>query len=147
MALTTTTTATSRDTAAPTGLDHPKPTHEIHPSLVLRPCATLPDRMPHDPESPGHRPRLSDMHLPSAFSGDRMALFAGRLGGNQSFVLDRSNPANAELLQKVPDAAPNLSLRESFNLRGFREVDLYKAALIEFVGECFLASVVGVFGV
>lgn len=64
-----------------------------------------------------------------------MAPFAGRLGGNQSFVVDRTNPANAELLAKVPDAAPNLNLREMFDLRGFREGDLYKAALIECFGE------------
>ena len=32
--------------------------------------------------------------------------FAGRIGGNQDYVVDRSNPCNAELLAKVPDAAP-----------------------------------------
>jgi len=103
----------------------------------LRPCNSLPDRIPHDPEQPRRRPRLANLHPNTNGYAiqDQMALFAGRLGGNQSFVVDRSNPANAELLQKVPDAAPNLSLHESFNLRGFREVDLYKAAFIEFVGE------------
>jgi hypothetical protein len=63
-----------------------------------------------------------------------VAPFAGRLGGNQTFVVDRSNPANAELLKKVPDAAPNLSLRDMFDLRGFRQPDLYKAAVVECVG-------------
>jgi hypothetical protein len=63
-----------------------------------------------------------------------LAPFAGRLGGNQSFILDRSNPANAELLRKVPDAAPNLNLKEMFDLGGFREVDMYKAAVVECFG-------------
>jgi glycerol uptake facilitator-like aquaporin len=60
--------------------------------------------------------------------------FAGRLGGNQEFTLDRNDPSNQELLRKVPDAAPNLSLKEAFDLRGFREIGLWKASLIEFVG-------------
>jgi hypothetical protein len=63
-----------------------------------------------------------------------LAPFAGRLGGNQSFILDGSNPANAELLRKVPDAAPNLNLKEMFDLGGFREVDMYKAAVVECFG-------------
>jgi len=67
-----------------------------------------------------------------------MAPFAGRLGGNQSFVVDRANPANAELLRKVPDAAPNLNWSEMFDLRGFREVGLYKAALVEAFGTMIL---------
>ncbi|KAI1618522.1 aquaporin-like protein [Exophiala viscosa] len=67
-----------------------------------------------------------------------MAPFAGRLGGNQSFVLDRFDPANAALLKKVPDAAPNLNLREMFDFNGFREVDLYKAAVCECFGTMIL---------
>ncbi|KAK5274279.1 hypothetical protein LTR96_000879 [Exophiala xenobiotica] len=67
-----------------------------------------------------------------------LAPFAGRLGGNQSFILDRSNPANAELLRKVPDAAPNLNLKEMFDLGGFREVDMYKAAVVECFGTMIL---------
>lgn len=66
--------------------------------------------------------------------GTRMAPFAGRLGGNQSYVVDRSNPENADLLKKVPDAAPNLNFKEAFDWRGFTELDLYKAAVIEGVG-------------
>ncbi|OAL28203.1 hypothetical protein AYO20_09531 [Fonsecaea nubica] len=66
--------------------------------------------------------------------GSLSAPFAGRLGGNQEFTLDRSDPQNEELLKKVPDAAPNLTLKESFDLRGFREVELWKAAMVEFVG-------------
>jgi glycerol uptake facilitator-like aquaporin len=64
-------------------------------------------------------------------------LFAGRLGGNQEFIIDRDDPAQAALLQKTPDAAPFMSLRQTFDLRGFREVDLWKAAFIEGIGEFF----------
>jgi hypothetical protein len=64
-------------------------------------------------------------------------LFAGRVGGNQEFIIDRNDPAQAALLQKTPDAAPFMSLAQTFDLRGFREVDLWKAAFIEGIGELF----------
>ncbi|EXJ86937.1 hypothetical protein A1O3_03891 [Capronia epimyces CBS 606.96] len=64
--------------------------------------------------------------------------FAGRLGGNQVFVVDRSNPANAQLLLKLPDAAPNLNFSEAFDPSGFWEIDLYKAAMIECFGTLIL---------
>jgi hypothetical protein len=57
--------------------------------------------------------------------------FIGRLGGNQGFVLDRHNAANAEILKEQPDSAPCMTLREQFDLRGFRSLGLWKAALIE----------------
>lgn len=68
-------------------------------------------------------------------TGMRSSPFAGRLGGNQEFVVDRENPDNAGLLDKVPDAAPNLSLREAFDLRGFKQPELYRAAVIEGIGK------------
>jgi hypothetical protein len=64
-------------------------------------------------------------------------LFAGRVGGNQEFIIDRNDPAQAALLRKTPDAAPFMSLAQTFDLRGFREVDLWKAAFIEGIGELF----------
>jgi hypothetical protein len=60
--------------------------------------------------------------------------FIGRLGGNQGFVLDRHNAANAEILKEQPDSAPCMTLREQFDLRGFRSLPLWKAAWIEGVG-------------
>lgn len=60
--------------------------------------------------------------------------FIGRLGGNQGFVLDRHNAANAEILKEQPDSAPCMTLGEQFDLRGFRNLGLWKAALIEGVG-------------
>jgi glycerol uptake facilitator-like aquaporin len=65
-------------------------------------------------------------------------LFAGRLGGNQEFIINRNDPAQAALLEKTPDAAPFMSLKETFDLKGFREVDLWKAAFIEGIGTMLL---------
>jgi hypothetical protein len=47
--------------------------------------------------------------------------YAGRLGGNQEFVLDPANPATKDLLHKVPDAAPWMSYRDIWRLSGFKE--------------------------
>lgn len=60
--------------------------------------------------------------------------FAGRLGGNQDFILDRNDPRNDELLEKVPDAAPCMTFAEIFDLKGFYSLDLWKFAMLECVG-------------
>src|ERR1700761_4964416 len=60
--------------------------------------------------------------------------FAGRRGGNLQFVLDRNDPENARLLEKVPDAAPYITIRQSFDLRGFTRLTLWKAAVMEALG-------------
>ncbi len=62
-------------------------------------------------------------------------LFAGRIGGNQEFIIDRRDPDQAELLRKTPDAAPFMSLKESFDLRGFSDIDLWKGAFLEGIGK------------
>ena len=62
------------------------------------------------------------------------APFAGRLGGNQAFILDRDRPSNAETLQNVPDAAPGMTFAEQFDLRPFRSIGLWKAAAVEGMG-------------
>jgi glycerol uptake facilitator-like aquaporin len=64
--------------------------------------------------------------------------FAGRLGGNQEFILDPKDADNISVLKRVPDASPFISLGDSFNLRGFLEVELWKAAVIEGVGTLLL---------
>lgn len=66
--------------------------------------------------------------------------FAGRLGGNQAFVLDRTDPENESVLARVPDAAPGLTFRQIFDLRGFTEPILYKAGLIEMLGDTYTFS-------
>ena len=60
--------------------------------------------------------------------------FAGRIGGNQSFTVDRNDDANTAVLAHEPDAAPGMSLEQQFNLRPFRSLGLWKAAVIEGFG-------------
>ncbi|GAB1198752.1 hypothetical protein APSETT444_008081 [Aspergillus pseudonomiae] len=79
--------------------------------------------MPYLPEYEGHEPQSK---LTPA-----VAPFAGRLGGNQDFVVDRSDPRNDKVLEKVPDAAPWMSLSEILDLRGFLSLDLWKFAFLE----------------
>ncbi|KAJ5881315.1 uncharacterized protein N7473_012368 [Penicillium subrubescens] len=66
--------------------------------------------------------------------------FAGRLGGNQDFILDRNDPKNVKVLEQVPDAAPCMTVAEIFDLRGFASPDLWKFAMLECV-----ASLMNVF--
>ncbi|KAF9891068.1 hypothetical protein FE257_005003 [Aspergillus nanangensis] len=66
--------------------------------------------------------------------------FAGRLGGNQDFIVDRNDPRNNKVLKKVPDAAPHMTLAEVFDLRGFLNQDFWKWAMLECV-----ASMMNVF--
>lgn len=60
--------------------------------------------------------------------------FAGRMGGNQDFVVDRNDPRNEKVLERVPDAASCMTMQEVFDLRGFLSADLWKFALLECVG-------------
>lgn len=60
--------------------------------------------------------------------------FAGRLGGNQEFIVNRHDPDNAALIKQVPDAAPLIPLEQVIDLRGLREPELWKAAVSEGVG-------------
>ena len=60
--------------------------------------------------------------------------FAGRIGGNQSLVLDRNDPKNSEYLKAVPDAAPFMRISEALDLRGFLDLNLWKFATVEGVG-------------
>jgi hypothetical protein len=71
--------------------------------------------------------------------------FAGRLGGNQEFVLDRDDPDNASILQTVPDAGIYMTIRQSFDLRGFREIDIWRGALMEGVGERLMSLLVTIY--
>ena len=60
--------------------------------------------------------------------------FAGRVGGNQHFTIEADTSEKDSLLQRIPDAAPYLTWRESFDLRPFREVELWKQAAVEGYG-------------
>lgn len=61
--------------------------------------------------------------------------FAGRIGGNQGLVLDPNDASNAELLKRMPDAAPLISLRQAFDLKAFGDIDLWKFSATECVGK------------
>lgn len=60
--------------------------------------------------------------------------FIGRLGGNQAFVLDPKDVANASILELEPDAAPGMTVKQQFDLKGFKSLGLWKAALVESFG-------------
>jgi hypothetical protein len=60
--------------------------------------------------------------------------FAGRLGGNQEFIVNPYDPENEALIKQIPDAAPLISLKAIFDLRGLREPRIWKAAVMEGVG-------------
>ena len=72
--------------------------------------------------------------------------YAGRLGGNQEFVLDPSDPDTQGLLNKVPDAAPWMSYRSTFSFAGFKQPEIWKPALIEGIGTmmlCYITILLG----
>lgn len=60
--------------------------------------------------------------------------FAGRIGANQEFSLSRQQCTDPELLEKYPDAAPWVPLRDSLSPRQFFELGLWKAAFVEGIG-------------
>ena len=57
--------------------------------------------------------------------------FVGRLGGNRAFTLDVNDPNYDEKLRNTPDAGSSFTWRESFDLRGFVDAELWKQAILE----------------
>ncbi|KAL2819736.1 aquaporin-like protein [Aspergillus granulosus] len=64
--------------------------------------------------------------------------FAGRLGANQEFSIGKNGCVRAEILQKFPDAAPWIPVRDALSLRGFLQIELWKAAVVEAIASCLL---------
>ncbi|KAE8408656.1 aquaporin-like protein [Aspergillus pseudonomiae] len=64
--------------------------------------------------------------------------FAGRIGANQQFSLEKNNCTDTAILEKYPDAAPWVPWRNSLSPKQFLELGLWKAAAIEGVGTCLL---------
>lgn len=62
--------------------------------------------------------------------------FAGRIGANQQFSLDKNNCTNRDILEKYPDAAPLIPVRDSLSLKGFLQFPIWRAAAVEGVGIC-----------
>jgi hypothetical protein len=60
--------------------------------------------------------------------------YAGQVGGNQRFALRPDTVEKQNILERVPDAAPYLTWRESFDLRLFWEAELWKQAFVECYG-------------
>lgn len=60
--------------------------------------------------------------------------FAGRLGANQACIIDGTTTEQVKLLKHQPDATPHMSFRELIDIRPIKDVDLWKAALIEAIG-------------
>lgn len=58
--------------------------------------------------------------------------FAGRIGGNQEFVLSADDAS----FTSMPDAAAIFSWHQSFYPRAFADVELWKESFIEGVGTC-----------
>ena len=88
--------------------------------------------------------------------------FAGRLGGNQDFAVSERDPDAQKILEQTPDAGLFLTWRDSLDLRGFRNIELYKSAFIEawgklpplligvaydFLGTCMLTFTTGILSV
>ncbi|OJI98688.1 hypothetical protein ASPVEDRAFT_38191 [Aspergillus versicolor CBS 583.65] len=64
--------------------------------------------------------------------------FAGRIGANQEFAVDKDTCTQRELLQKFPDAAPWIPVRDALSLRTILQPELWKAAVTEGIGTCLL---------
>lgn len=60
--------------------------------------------------------------------------FAGRIGGNQIFTATTSDPSYETITKAVPDAIGDATWAAILDLRGFRELILWKTAVIEGVG-------------
>ncbi|PSN67864.1 aquaporin-like protein, partial [Corynespora cassiicola Philippines] len=73
--------------------------------------------------------------------------FAGRIGGNQEFTLSPSDASFVSIISKVPDAAASFSWAQSFSLRGFADVELWKESTIEGVGSCLQIYLSGLIAV
>lgn len=72
--------------------------------------------------------------------------FAGRLGGNQAFTLSEDDPNYDEKLRSTPDAGSGLTWKESLDLNGFRDVELWKQAMLECWASSMLTWVTGLLG-
>ncbi|KAL3452333.1 aquaporin-like protein [Aspergillus insuetus] len=78
--------------------------------------------------------RTAGDHLPT----NNAVPFAGRVGANQEFTLGKNSCARAEILQKFPDAAPWIPVRDALSMRGILQIELWKAAVVEAIASCLL---------
>ncbi|PNS21176.1 Aquaporin-1 [Sphaceloma murrayae] len=69
--------------------------------------------------------------------------FAGRLGGNQEFILDRNDEDTKGLLKRHPDAAPIHTFADILHLEGFLSPGLWRMAIVEGWGTFLLICLFG----
>ncbi|KAL4882569.1 aquaporin-like protein [Aspergillus karnatakaensis] len=62
--------------------------------------------------------------------------FAGRIGANQEFSIHEDSSSQRELLEKVPDAAPWIPLKDALSMRPILQPELWKGAVVEAIGSC-----------
>lgn len=72
--------------------------------------------------------------------------FVGRLGGNQAFTLDVADPNYDEKLRNTPDAGASFTWKESFDLRGFVDGELWKQAILEGCATSLIVWITGLAG-
>ncbi|KAF2179031.1 aquaporin-like protein [Zopfia rhizophila CBS 207.26] len=82
-------------------------------------------------------------HAPSVASRP----FVGRIGGNQEFTISPGDYSFQTVVSKAPDAAAKFSWKQSFGLRSFADVELWKEATIEGVGTCLQIYLAGLYAI
>jgi len=95
----------------------------------------LPESERSKPFPPAHDESTTSLQLHSMETKTKKTPFAGRLGGNQAFVLDPDASSNSSTINRIPDASPFMTWSEQFDLRGFLQPDLWRAGLAEGVGK------------
>lgn len=69
--------------------------------------------------------------------------FAGRIGGNQEFIVNRDD----SITRTIPDAAPGFSWKQSFRVSGFVDATLWREATLEGVGTCLQVYLAGLYAI
>lgn len=92
----------------------------------LRPVQTVPSR---------HLSHANMAEYSRSVKAPATSPFAGRLGGNQEFIVDRHDPANAALIAEIPDAAPQIPWAKFLDLRPLKNIELWKASVVEAIGK------------
>jgi hypothetical protein len=97
--------------------------------------AADPEKLSHPASAGNHAAAIGrfDLRPATRDSNINVRPFVGRLGGQGSSVVSPDGP-DAELLKSIPDAAPNMTLAQQFDLRSFRCLALWKAAVMEGMG-------------
>lgn len=99
-----------------------------------------------EPPSQTSEPQLGRLMTEYTMLKSNPIPYAGKLGGNQGFFLDPSDPDTKSLLERTPDASPFMSLKTLLSLDGFKQYVLWKQALMEGGGTlmlCFLSIIPG----